>query len=165
MTGARRPEHRKQATAAFELSTRWHLAAPIQRVWDAIHAVERWPQWWPYVASVVELEPGDASGLGAVHRFCWKTRLPYRIDFDSTTTRVEPPDLLEASIVGEVTGVGRWELSEAENETQVLHLWAVDVRRPWMRHLTPILRPVFAWNHREVMRIGGDALAKHLARV
>ena len=36
----------------FALVTHWHLDAPIDRVWDALVAVETWPQWWRYVCKV-----------------------------------------------------------------------------------------------------------------
>jgi len=52
----------------YALVTEWHLDAPIERVWQAIYDVAAWPRWWPYVLSVEELEPGDASGVGAVRR-------------------------------------------------------------------------------------------------
>ena len=40
----------------FALTTRWHLDAPIERVWDALYAVEQWPRWWRYVIAVVEID-------------------------------------------------------------------------------------------------------------
>ena len=33
----------------YELISRWHFAAPIDRVWDALYEVSDWPTWWPYV--------------------------------------------------------------------------------------------------------------------
>ena len=29
----------------YALVSEWHLAAPIDRVWDGIFAVEDWPRW------------------------------------------------------------------------------------------------------------------------
>src|SRR4249920_2659114 len=40
----------------FSLVTVWELAAPLQRVWHAIHDVDQWPRWWPYVERVATLE-------------------------------------------------------------------------------------------------------------
>ena len=43
----------------YALTTIWHLRTPIGSVWDALYAVEAWPQWWKYVLAVIELQKGD----------------------------------------------------------------------------------------------------------
>ena len=55
----------------------------------------------------------------------WKSLLPYRVEFEVTTTRVERPHLLQADAVGELTGVGRWRLFEQDGVTAVLYEWNV----------------------------------------
>ena len=45
----------------YSLITHWHLDAPIDRVWEAIVAVEDWPRWWRYVHHIEELTKGDAN--------------------------------------------------------------------------------------------------------
>src|SRR5438128_10836051 len=85
------------AMRQFALVTRWHLDAPIERVWDAIVSVEAWPRWWSYVIAVEDLLPGDGDGLGALRRYTWASRLPYRLSFQMRVSAVERPTLLEAS--------------------------------------------------------------------
>lgn len=148
--------------AAFELVTRWRLRASIEAVWNALHDVQAWPTWWYYVERVEVLEPGADDGLGALHEYCWRTRLPYRIRFRSRTTRVDRPRHLVARIDGELVGSGSWTLSRSGTETDVTHRWEVDAKRPWMRVLPPIAAPVFGWNHRGVMRAGEESLQRHL---
>jgi hypothetical protein len=41
--------------------------------------------------------------------------------------------------------------------------WNVDVRKRLVRHLTPALRPLFAWNHRWAMRRGHERITALLA--
>jgi len=145
----------------FFLVTVWRLDAPIDRVWEAIHAAERYPQWWPNILSVSRLEPGDPSGLGRVDRSVWKTELPYRFTFDTRVTRLEKPRLIELAASGDLEGTGRWELAEA-GETAVKYTWAVRTNKPWMNVVAPLARPFFLWNHEAVMRKGGLGLAKLL---
>jgi hypothetical protein len=38
------------------------------------------------------------------------------------------------------------------------------VRKPLVRHLSPLLRPIFAWNHRWAMQRGQERIAALLAR-
>src|SRR5689334_10514971 len=75
----------------YALTTHWLLVAPIERVWDALTAPEHWPRWWRYVETVDLLAAGDAEGIGAVRRYVWSSRLPYRLAFDMTTTALERP--------------------------------------------------------------------------
>jgi uncharacterized protein YndB with AHSA1/START domain len=149
----------------YAFLTTWCLEAPRERVWDAIWESERWPDWWDGVVSSQRLVEGDESGVGQVGRYTWRSRLPYNLDFEMTTTRVEKPHLLEGQAEGELAGVGRWRLFEEDGAagdgpvTVVVYEWSVHTTRPWMNLLAPIARPVFAWNHDWVMRNGGTGLA------
>ncbi len=145
----------------FFFVTLWRLEAPIARVWEAIHASERYPDWWPNVLSVSVLEAGDASGLGRVERSVWKTELPYSFTFETRVTRIEKPRVIELAASGELEGIGRWELAEAR-ETVVTYTWAVRTNKPWMNLVAPLARPFFVWNHKAVMRKGGLGLAELL---
>jgi uncharacterized protein YndB with AHSA1/START domain len=146
----------------YALVTHWHLAAPIERVWNALFAVEEWPRWWRYVQAVIELRKGDARGVGAVRRFTWSSALPYRLSFEMNLTAVEPPRYMEAIASGELSGTGRWHLAAEGQTTRVRYDWTVMTTRPWMIVLAPLMRPVFRWNHGCVMAEGGRGLARHL---
>jgi hypothetical protein len=50
----------------YVLATEWVLAAPIERVWEALVEAESWPRWWRYVEDVSLLTPGEADGIGGV---------------------------------------------------------------------------------------------------
>jgi uncharacterized protein YndB with AHSA1/START domain len=146
----------------YRFLTTWCLEAPIEPVWEAIYDSERWPEWWRGVESVVEIAPGDDDGVGQVARYVWKSRLPYELEFEVVTTRVDRPHLLEGEASGELAGTGRWRLFEADGTTAVLYEWNVRTTRAWMNLMAPIARPVFAWNHDWVMRNGGQGLARRL---
>jgi hypothetical protein len=146
----------------FRLSTLWLLQSPIDAVWEAVYRSEDWPRWWPYVAAVHELEPGDANGTNSVRRYSWKTRLPYTLSFEAKTTRVERPFALEGQVSGELAGVGRWRLLSRDGVTAVRYDWEVGLNRPGLVWLSNVARPLIAWNHRSVMLAGGRGLARHL---
>ena len=148
--------------ARYEFLTTWCLEAPIDQVWDALYASERWPEWWRGVERVQVLEPGDENRVGELARYTWRSRLPYTLEFDMRTTRVERPFLVEGSAQGELTGEGRWRLFEGNGATAVTYEWAVVTTERWMNVLAPLARPVFAWNHDVVMRNGGVGLAERL---
>ncbi|MDQ6917159.1 MAG: SRPBCC family protein [Pseudomonadota bacterium] len=146
----------------FSLTTHWHLAAPIDRVWQAIVAVEEWPRWWRYVRAVEELAAGDADGCGALRRYTWTSRLPYRLSFAMRITRVDRPSSLEGVAEGDLRGTGRWHLAPDGATTRVRYDWTVATTKQWMNALAPLLEPAFRWNHNQVMAEGGRGLARHL---
>ncbi|MFL5884304.1 MAG: SRPBCC family protein [Thermoleophilaceae bacterium] len=147
--------------ADYTFLTTWAVDAPLDAVWDAIHDSGRWPEWWKGVEKVVELEPGDDDGVGGVSRYTWKSRLPYRLEFDMRTTRVERPHLIEGVAQGELAGSGRWRFFDGR-ATAVTYEWTVSTTERWMNLVAPIARPLFAWNHDVVMRQGGEGLARRL---
>ena len=148
--------------AEYHFVSIWPINAPIERVWEEIHHAERWPSWWKYVAGVDELEPGAADGTGKRMRLLFRTRLPYTLGFDVRVTRVQPPSELEAEATGELAGTGRWTLTPVAGGTLVRYNWDIRTTRRWMNLLAPVARPVFRWNHDELMRAGGQSLARRL---
>jgi hypothetical protein len=146
----------------YRLLTTWCLEAPIEPVWEAIYASEDWPQWWRGVLEVEKLEEGNDNGVGQLGRYVWKSKLPYRLEFQMRTTRVEKPHLLEGTALGELAGTGRWRMFESNGTTAVLYEWNVGTTRRWMNLLTPVARPIFGANHDYVMRNGGEGLARLL---
>jgi uncharacterized protein YndB with AHSA1/START domain len=148
--------------ADYAFTTTWQIAAPVAPIWAAISAVERWPQWWRGVEAVVRLRDGDDQGVGAIHRYTWKSKLPYRLSFTMETTRVEPLHLIEGRASGELQGAGRWTFSERTGGTTVRYDWNVRTTKAWMNLLAPLARPLFAWNHDVVMAWGHAGLLRRL---
>jgi hypothetical protein len=146
----------------YVLVTHWHLDAPIERVWEALAVPEEWPRWWRYVQAVTEMEKGDAAGIGTRRRYTWSSKLPYRLTFDMRTTLIERPIRIEGVAEGDLNGVGRWQLQALGSTTRVRYEWTVTTGKGWMNLFAPLLAPVFAWNHNQVMLEGGRGLARHL---
>jgi uncharacterized protein YndB with AHSA1/START domain len=146
----------------YAFLTAWRVAAPRERVFEVIHDSERWPQWWRGVERVVKLEDGDSEGRGSLGRYTWRSRLPYRLEFEMRITHVERPERMDGAAVGELSGIGTWRLYEDEEATTVLFEWRVRTTRRWMNALAPVAGPVFRWNHDWIMRQGGRGLARRL---
>ena len=144
--------------ARYSFLTTWIVDAPRDAVWDAIHEIERWPEWWRGVSSVEKIEAGDADGIGAVYRHEWRSVIPYPVRFDTRITRIERPHLISAVADGELAGTGIWRLFE-DGGTTVTYAWDVRTTRAWMNLVAPVARPVFRWNHNVVMHQGGEGLA------
>ncbi len=147
--------------ARYSFLTTWAVDAPIEDVWEAIHATERWPEWWSGVKVAEQVGNGHGDGVGSIHRYVWRSRLPYDIEFRMRATRVERPYVLEGEADGQLRGTGRWRLWAGDG-TAVTYEWDVETTIPWMNALAPIGRPIFHWSHDQVMRNGGRGLARLL---
>ena len=150
------------ALQQFNLVTEWRLEVPVDRVWAELMRPDDWPQWWRAVKRVETLAEGDARGIGAIRRLTWVSALPYELTFEMRATRVEPMTVIEGRASGELDGTGRWTLTPDENGTHVRYDWQIEVTKPWMRTLAPLLRPAFAWNHNVVMAWGYRGLRQRL---
>jgi len=148
--------------ADYRFLTTWVLDSPREPVFDALYDQASWPAWWRGVEEASEVSPGKEGGVGTVARMVWRSLLPYRVEFEVTTTRVERPHLMQGDAVGELTGVGRWRLFEQDGVTAVLYEWNVATTRAWMNLIAPFGRPIFEWNHDWVMARGGEGIANLL---
>lgn len=150
-----------QNGSRYAFVTNWLIPAPQERVWQELLTPERWPTWWRGVEQVELLRPGDDDlGHGAVRRYTWQSRLPYRLTFVMETTSIEPQERIEGRATGELEGIGCWHLSPAGNQTQVRYDWQVVANKWWMRCLAPLARPAFEWNHNVVMDWGRQGLIR-----
>jgi hypothetical protein len=86
--------------------------------------------------------------LGKESRQHFKGRLPYHLHTRSTITRLEPPLVVQGDVEGDLRGRGIWTLTPtATGGTHVRFDWSVFADRKLLRTLTPVLRPLFRWNH------------------
>ncbi len=145
--------------AQFQFVTEWRIEAPIQEVCDAISQCRHWPAWWRGVEKVEEFVPGGENGVGSLRRFTWRGPLPYRLTFDIEVTHAIPLTLVEGRASGEVEGIGRWHFADEGMVTVVRYEWQVRTNRRWMNIIAPIARPVFKWNHDQIMRQGAEGMA------
>lgn len=146
----------------FELLTTWRLEAGRRAVWDLLADVQAWPDWWPGVEEVVELDAGDTRRVGSRYATTWRGPAGYRVRFEFRVEEVDEPLLMAGSATGDLRGTGVWRLTEGGDNTTVNFDWRVDPTRAWMRALSPVLRPLMVHGHDRLMADGGDALAKML---
>ncbi|KAI9129839.1 SRPBCC family protein [Acaryochloris sp. CCMEE 5410] len=148
--------------AHYNFITVWDIDAPIEDVWEQLIHSEDWPQWWPAVQSVIELEKGDEQGIGNIREYHWKTPLSYALSFKTRLVRIEPPILIEGIASGEVEGKGIWELQSIPKGTRVHYYWIVVTTKLWMNLLALLLKPLMEWNHNATMKQGAQGLSQRM---
>jgi uncharacterized protein YndB with AHSA1/START domain len=124
----------------------WDVDAPQEAVFAALADASTYPDWWKPVYKTVLVD--GPPEVGRISKQCFKGRLPYELNTTSEIVRYEPPREFEVSVIGDLTGRGVWTLSETADGRVHIHFdWRVIADRPLLRYLTPVLRPVFRWNH------------------
>jgi quercetin dioxygenase-like cupin family protein/uncharacterized protein YndB with AHSA1/START domain len=123
----------------------WDVAAPPEAVFDAIADSRSYPRWWRPVYLDVQADGPAAPGTAASHHF--KGRLPYHLHTRSVIAEIDPPYRVVADVDGDLRGRGTWTLTSVPHGTHVRFDWQVHADRALLRVLTPVLRPIFRWNH------------------
>ncbi len=129
----------------YEFLDEWDVDAPAEAVFEALADARTYPEWWRPVYISVEADgPPDVGRVSHQH---FKGRLPYTLRTRSTIVRMDAPREFEVEVVGDLTGRGVWTLTPRNGGVHVRFDWRVIADRPMLRYLTPVLRPLFRWNH------------------
>ena len=123
----------------------WDVSAPQEAVFDALADARTYPEWWRPV--YISMESDGAPEVGRASRQEFKGQLPYHLKTTSTIVSLDRPDGFEVDVVGDLTGKGVWTLTPKDGGVHVHFDWRVIADRPLLRILTPLLRPLFRWNH------------------
>lgn len=155
--------------ASFDFTSRWQLAVLPETVWDSLIDFHSWPDWWPGLESVEELDQGDADGIGQRARSRWRGPVGYPIEFEVETIEKQYLESLKGKATGGLVGAGTWRISPVEEKegaegtwTRIVFEWRVVATKRWMRVLNPVARPLFVRSHDHVMAKGAEGLADHL---
>jgi uncharacterized protein YndB with AHSA1/START domain len=148
--------------AQYQFVDTWHLDAAIDRVYDLVGEPLQYPRWWGDVWLSAEGDGGEPEP-GKRIEVVTRGFLPYRIRWALTCTEADRPHRVSLSMDGDFVGTATWLLSEGEGGVVTAQLdFRPDVRKPGVRQLTPVLRPLFSSNHRWAMRRGQEGAARVL---
>jgi uncharacterized protein YndB with AHSA1/START domain/mannose-6-phosphate isomerase-like protein (cupin superfamily) len=123
----------------------WDVSAPREAVFEAIADARTYPEWWRPV--YLDVEADGPPALGKESRQHFKGRLPYHLNTRSVIVAIDPPQMVTGDVDGDLRGRGTWTLTPTATGTHVRFDWQVHADRRLLRLLTPVLRPVFRWNH------------------
>jgi len=124
----------------------WDVDAPADAVFEALADATTYPRWW--VPVYIDVETDGPPQIGRVSQQHFSGRLPYHLHTRSTITTYARPTAVGADVVGDLRGRGLWTLTARDGGgTHVRFDWRVHADRTILRVLTPLLRPLFRWNH------------------
>jgi uncharacterized protein YndB with AHSA1/START domain len=135
----------------------WDVDAPVDAVYDALVDARTYPEWWRPVYISVE---GDRRET----RHHFKGRLPYTLKMHARLVEEDRPHSFDVEVDGDLRGHGRWTLTPRNGRVRVRWDWVVYADRPLLRYLTPVLRPLFRWNHNWAVARAREGLEPYARR-
>lgn len=151
--------------STFTLITRWRVAARLEEVAAILAEPERFPDWWSEVhVSVAVLDPGGPDGVGRRVALHTRGRLAYTLRWQARVIESRRPHRWTVEATGDLVGRGTWTLQQQGDMAEITYDWRVAIAKPLLRPLTPLLRPLYAANHRWAMERGLEGLKRELAR-
>ena len=128
--------------ASYVFAETWELPLPAEAVRDVLVDLERYPQWWPQVRAVAKLGEDDAL-------LVCRSALPYDLEIVLHAVSRDLPTL-EVGLGGDLDGFARWTLTSTPSGSRMVFEQEVVVRG-LLGLASMLLRPVLAWNHRQMM--------------
>ena len=164
-TPSRRARAADLAGNEYHFVTHWRVAGTAQEVSEVLSAPLDLVRWWPAVYLAVEQRAaGDADGIGAEFALLTKGWLPYHLRWSFRVTESQAPQGFALEATGDFAGRGVWTFRQEAGQVAIRYDWTIRADKRLLRWLSPLLRPVFAANHRWAMRTCEESLRLELAR-
>jgi hypothetical protein len=152
------------ARNAYHFITHWRVEGTVREVRAILDDAPALVHWWPSVyLAVQEVEPGDDHGVGKVVSLYTKGWLPYTLRWSFRVTEAHD-DGSSLQAWGDFVGSGIWTFAQDGPWVNVTYDWQIDAEKPLLRHLSFLIKPIFAANHRWAMAKGEESLRLELAR-
>lgn len=149
----------------YHFVSHWQVTGSIEEVSAILGDAEDLPRWWPSVYLSVEvLEPGDARGIGKVVKLHTRGRLPYTLTWSFQVTENREPHGFALEAWGDFVGRGVWTLRQDGPTADIVYDWKIRADKPLLKWFSPVMKPIFSWNHRWAMARGEESLVGELRR-
>jgi hypothetical protein len=149
----------------YEFLTEWRVAAPPELIYEILKNSREYPRWWPEVYLKADYESsGRADGIGDRVTLLTKGWLPYQLRWTAETVNYEKPRTIEIKATGDFVGRGVWLLESAGDQTHITFDWRLRADKPLIRWFSPLLKPIFKWNHAWAMARGYESLCREVER-
>jgi hypothetical protein len=159
-------EGRAMTANQFRFEEYWEIpGASAADVYDVLSRGELLPRWWTGVyKDSIKIAGGPEPCVGDRLRVRARGFLPYELNFVVESLVLEPNRRVVVRTMGDFDGLWTADISERDGGVRIDLVWEVSVLRPILRRLAPLLRPLFAWNHRWTTPRGEAGLIAFLAQ-
>jgi hypothetical protein len=150
----------------YHFEDHWDVPFPIDDVWEVLSRAREFPLWWQGVyLSADPLDHHDEPAVGARIAAVARGWLPYKLRFTIETIALERPRLIAFKATGDFkTDDSRWILNPNGTGTHVILDWNPIVEKSVVKLLSPLLKPVFRWNHNWTMVRGQHQIVEYMTK-
>ncbi|HMV70469.1 MAG TPA: SRPBCC family protein, partial [Myxococcota bacterium] len=153
------------ASNDYVFRTVWSVDGTCEEVSDVLSDARGLSRWWPSVyLTIDQTADGDAEGVGKRVEVHSRAILPYDLRWSFEVTEARRPHGFALVAQGDLTGDGRWTLTQRGPRCEVVYDWRVRADKPILAALSWLLKPVFSANHRWAMARGEESLRLELAQ-
>ena len=152
--------------ARYRFVSNWRIPeATCNEVADVLEDLDTLPRWWPSVyLDITPIRSGEEHGLHRIVDLYTKGWLPYTLRWRLEIVEVDYPRSSRVAATGDLTGSGRWQFTQDGPDVAIRYDWEVEAGKPLLRYGSPVLRPLFAANHRWAMARGEESLRREVRR-
>lgn len=152
-------------TARYRIVSHWRVEARLQEVIEIFRDSESLADWWPAAfLKARTLAPGAEDEMGKRVWLHVKGWLPHTLQMAFEITESSYPESFTLTVCGDFEGGCHCRVAESRDSVELEFDWRVDVQKPLVRYTSWLLRPLFTWSHRWVMRRGQESLKLELER-
>ena len=154
------------AVQQYDFLSEWRFEqTTLNEVADILEDTASLPRWWPELFKSVRIvKAGTGHSLGQVAECACRALLPYTLRFTYTVTEERYPNGSTIDSTGDLVGRGIWRLNARADGVDVSYSWRVLLEKSWLRLISPVFRPLLAWNHAWSMARGEEGLRREILR-
>ena len=140
----------------YHFVTHWRVRGRVDEILNILGDAEDLPRWWPSVYI-------DVKKRGDIVDLYTKGWLPYTLRWSFRVVETKPDGFIIEAF-GDFVGRGEWTLTQSGDDVDITYDWHIRAEKPLLKLFSPILKPIFAANHRWAMSRGEESLKIELAR-
>ncbi|MFD1147397.1 SRPBCC family protein [Saccharothrix hoggarensis] len=142
---------------SYRFRSVWSVDSTPERTFDVLADLGNYPHWWREVRDARQVAENAAE-------LRCRSVLPYDLVFQAHHNAKEPDaGLLRADLVGDLDGTVSWRIFPDGAGSRLVYDQEVTVRKPLLRRLALVGRPLLKANHELMMRSGQRGLRTYLA--
>ena len=146
----------------YVLLDRWVLPGTAAQVYDALVDFDLYPRWGH--PGYVSGRRNGRPGVGCTGTLVVKGGLPYTATLDCTITRLLPRREIAIWVTGDLIGELVWRIRPLpDGRVELSKDWRCNTSAFMLRVLTPVLRPLFRWNHTKCLNDAIAGLTRYLS--
>jgi hypothetical protein len=147
--------------SGYHLISHWRVPGALDDVAALLREPRDLVRWWPEVYLQVAIEHGARGDVAYVRS---RGFLPFTLSWSFREIEPRWPHGTTLEAWGDLVGRGVWTLAQDGPDVVATYDWQVHAAKPWLRALSPMLKPVFAWSHRWAMAKGEAGLRREMRR-